>query len=717
MNRFFRVGIIITFFLTTILIIANIAIPIYEARHWDSDAAYMQAQKYNVEIIRDEYGVPHIYGKRDIDVAFGLAYAHAQDDFKTMQDIIPFTRGELGRVQGFDALPIDYLVNWLDIRGTITKKYETALSPKLRAYMQAYADGLNYYAAQHPDEANALYFPVKAEDLVTNSSLLHLLFFGIDDHLKDLLADKPRYEMAQSAHENAAMQMVGSGGLPTGSNAFAINPTKSLEGATRLVINSHQPLTGPVAWYEAHLKSEEGLDMHGGTFPLLPLIALGFNPDLGWGITVSKPDLVDIYKLTINPDNENEYLLDGIYMPFERRFIWLKMKLLGNLYLPIPREVLYSAHGPAIRTKHGVYALRASGMKEIRHIEQWMAMNKARNLKDWKKAMAMQYVASFNFVYADRDKHIYFLHNTRSPRRMAGWDWAQYLPGTRSDLIWHETISFNEMPQLTDPPSGYIISANQSPFHVTAPADNLSRADYAEELGLQTRMTNRAMRGLFLFADAGKLSKDAFTAIKWDKAYHKQSRAMQYVAGVYALPYPPQTVYAEGQVLLANWTMETTKDNRAAALGVCLLSEEWLAERAQRDPPPIKPLYEKCITDLLHNHGRIDPLWSDVNRLIHGAVDLPLGGGPDVMRAVYALSMDDGRLNAVAGDGLTIVVHWDENGEQSAEIIHNYGAASTRPDSLHYSDQAPLFAAEKMRPIALTRKDVLSKPHKVLHLP
>jgi penicillin amidase/acyl-homoserine-lactone acylase len=119
----------------------------------------------------------------------------------------------------------------------------------------------------------------------------------------------------------------------------------------------------------------------------------------------------------------------------------------------------------------------------------------------------------------------------------------------------------------------------------------------------------------------------------------------------------------------------------------------------------------------MRDFGRLDPLWSARNRLIRGAADLPLGGGPDVLRAIYALPEPDGRLKAVAGDGLIVYTAWDKNGKQSGAMVHNFGAASTRPQSPHYADQAPLYAAEQLRPIALTRDALVKTQHTITRLP
>jgi penicillin amidase/acyl-homoserine-lactone acylase len=700
-----------------LLVLLNLALFALRAADWLPQAAIDAAAQYDVEIIRDAYGAPHIYGKRDIDVAFGLSYAHAEDDFETMQQMIPFYRGQLARQIGLDGAPIDFLVHWLDVRRHVAENYERVLSPQIRAHLKAYADGLNYYAATHPMEADPRLFPITPQDLTIGFSLQHLLFYGFEGHVTKLFADSPQYELANAPDSASLTRHIGAAGLPVGSNAFAINANKSADGATRIMINSHQPLTGPVAWYEAHVKSDEGWDMHGGVFPGMPFIAKGFNPDIGYGVTVNKPDLVDVYKLTLNPENNDEYMLDDAPRTFESRRHWLKIKLLGNFYLPVPRMLLKSVHGPALETAHGTYALRFAGMGEMRQPMQWMAMNKARTLADFKKAMAMQAIVSFNFVYADRSGDIYFLHNGRMPQRAAGWDWQKYMPGDRSDLIWDAQISFEEMPQLTNPPSGYLLSTNQDPFQVTAANDNLPRDDYPPELGLQTRMTNRADRGLTMFAEAGRMSEADFIAVKWDKFYDPESRAMKYVRRIADMNFEAGSLHEKGQQILAAWNGETARDNRQAALAVCLLSEEWKAEQAGKPAPEIAPVYDTCLDELMRAFGRLDPQWQGRNRLLRGSADLPLGGGPDVLRAIYGLPEDDGRLKAVAGDGLVVYTAWDKNGKQSGGMVHNFGAASTRPKSPHYADQAPLYAAEQFRPVALTRDALLKSHHTTTRLP
>ena len=168
---------------------------------------------------------------------------------------------------------------------------------------------------------------------------------------------------------------------------------------------------------------------------------------------------------------------------------------------------------------------------------------------------------------------------------------------------------------------------------------------------------------------------------------------------------------------MAQWSGQAIAEDRAAPLAVCLISAEWLAEQKQKPTPDIEPVLKTCLTNLETNFGRIDPKWSEVNRLCRGEVNLPLNGGPDTLRAIYGRPDDNGRLCAVAGDGLVVSVSWDRSGNQSARMIHNFGAAATNKSSPHYADQAPLYASETFRPIALSREQVEAGRHQTLSLP
>lgn len=672
-------------------------------------ASYFElGEQYDVVIRRDVRGVPHVLGATDVDTAFGFAYAQAEDNWALIEEAMPFYRGNNGVFAGPDGAATDYLVKWLGIWDLLDDRYEKDLSADVRAYVAAFADGLNYYAALHPAEVDARKLPVTPQDVVAGFVLRHLMFYGFEGDVRDLYkatrqhpvserSDAPRKPLQTLPGIAAAADEVTWQGLPMGSNAFAVAPHFATDGATRLAINSHQPTTGPVAWYEAHIQSRTGLNVMGGLFPGSPNISVGFTENTAWGATVNNPDLVDIFVLEINPDDPNQYRLDGEWRDFERSEVDLKVTLWGFLPWIVSREVLVSEHGPALRTDHGVYAVRFAGMGEIRQVEQWFRMNQASNFAEWREAMAMHSFASFNFAYADREGNIMFIHNALTPKRDPHYDWEQYLPGDDSSLIWREVLSFDELPQVINPASGYLHSANQTPFRVTAPEDDPKLADFAYGHGFQLNMTNRANRGLELFAELGPISAAEFSAIKHDKYYSRSTDYVRYLDKIAETEFAEAELQA-AQRVLRDWDLGTDVANTSAALGTCvLLAAERRDDRLADTSEEVTTLLATCVSRLQTHHGRIDPPWGEVNRHVRGSVNLPVGGGPDILRAIYGrVQGDDKFLTNVAGDGLYYIVEWSPDGTQSVGGIHQFGSATLDATSVHYADQAEDYAQEKL---------------------
>ncbi|MCX2980436.1 acylase [Halieaceae bacterium IMCC14734] len=656
-------------------------------------AAYAHLdQHYSVYIERDVRGVPHVLGERDTDVAFGFAYAQAEDNWELIEDSVLLYRGQRAAHVGSDAAVVDYLVAWLGIWDDIDRGYDSQLTAETRAYLEAFADGINFYAAKNPQQVNADIYPVTGKDIVAGNVLRHLLFYGFDAVVRELNGPERVRGVSSFA---APVAGVFRDGLPVGSNAFAISPLRSSDGATRLAINSHQPTTGPVAWYEAHLKSEEGTNVMGGLFPGSPSISVGFTATTGWAATVNKPDLTDVFVLDIDPEDSMRYRLDGKWHQLEVTDVAIRVKLWGPLFWTVHRPALRSVHGPVLQTEHGSYGLRYAGRGEIRQAEQWLQMNKARNLAEWRDAMRWHRFASFNFVFADSGGNIMFVHNSMTPRRVAGYDWRQYLPGDDSSLLWDKYLAFDDLPQVINPASGFVLSANQSPFQVSAPADNPRAENYQPEDGFPTRMTNRAVRGLELFAALPKLSAEDFSAIKHDKVYSRNSRAGKFIGAVLELAPGLEPPYEQARQLLAEWDYSADEDNRGAALGTCIIGAEWLAEQGGEPAPEPRAELIRCTDALLVATGRIDPRWGDINRHVRGAQSWPLGGGPDTLRAVYGRGLEqDGYHTNVAGDGLYYLVSWDSKGRQQVRGVHQYGSATLDENSPHYADQAADYANE-----------------------
>lgn len=675
---------------------------------WDPAPFLEIARQYDVEIRRDNWGVPHIYGPRDADVAYGLGYAHAEDDFATIQEVAIATRGKLGAVKGPDAAVTDYIVHLLQVWETVEAQYETALSEETRAVLEAYAHGINLFAALHPEKVEPGLAPMTGKDIAAGFVFKTPFFYGLDKQLMELF--EPERKRSISKNPETAFLPVDEPVYPTGSNGFAIAPSRSDDGHTRLLVNSHQPYKGPVAWYEVRLKSEEGWDVAGGAFPGSPFMLHGHNRYLGWANTVNKPDLADVYVLTLNPENENQYLLDGEWKELERKEAEIKVKLFGPFYWTVTRDVFFSEHGPVLKTDHGAYAIRYAGMNELRQAEQYFRLNKARNFEEWIEAMKMQALPSINYVYGDKDGNIAYIYNAQFPDRAEGWDWQAYLPGDRSDLIWQNYLPFEEVPKLINPKSGYVFNANNTPFRATAAADNLSPAQFPAFMGIETGMTNRAFRAEELLSRDEAISAEEFAAYKYDLYYSPASKVGLTRAAILTMDLSDDEDLVAAQKHLADWNLGTDQENRHAALGVLTLQPLIMAELRGTEAPPLRQALADAVDVLMDNFGRLDPPWGELNRLRRGKVDLPLDGGPDILRAVYGGEPnDDGTLTARAGDTYIMFVEWDEDGALNSQSIHQFGSATLDEASPHFADQAPLFADMEMKPV-LFEEEVL-EPH------
>ncbi|MCF6219474.1 MAG: acylase [Robiginitomaculum sp.] len=660
------------------------------------------AEKYDVNIIRDDWGVPHIYGKTDVDVAFGLGYAHSEDDFETMQLAVAAARGTLARYQGKGAAVTDYLVALMGVWDTVERRYGV-VSPVVQRSAEAYAAGLNLYAAQNPDATWRGLAPFTGKDIIAGFVFKTPLFYGLDGTLLELFGDARLQEIAldpaggrQSFH--AAPKTM----AERGSNGIAVSAARSGDNTTRLMINSHQPMSGPVAWYEAHLVSEQGIDMTGGLFVGTPFILSGFNDNLGWANTVSAQDLVDVYVLTINPKNKNQYRLDGKWLDFEQSTALIKVKLFGPFAFKAKRKVLRTQHGPVIEAKHGTYAFRYAGMDEIHQLEQYYRLNHAQDLDGFLAAMSLNALPSINYVYADKDGNVALIHNAQYPNRKAGWDWSKYLPGDRSDLIWQGYRSFSEVPKLINPSSGLVYNSNNAPYSATDGPDNLSPADFPKSMGLQTNQTNRSLRMMEMTDGVTSVDKRALLALKFDNKYAKNSRAAEIIAKVLAVDWGGDPALQSAAAHLRAWDMHTNIDNRHAALGVLTTIMDITEEFTHIPAPKPEDAFREAVKYLVQHHGRIDPTWGAVNRLVRGDIDVPIDGAPDVLRAIYPAELgDDGKLVAAAGDTWIALVEWpkegDVAGKMTADVIHQFGSATSLPNSPHYANQAEMFAVHKWR--------------------
>lgn len=662
--------------------------------------------KYDVRIIRDTWGVPHIYGKTDADCAYGLGWAQIEDDFENSWATFLMGRGKYASMAGRSGVPFDYLYHLFRFRDIVEREYEKQLSPETRAICEAYAEGFNHYMALHPEKADTSLLPATGKDIVTGFAMRTPFFFGMERQIKGIMGAERTKEVSRPEQARSGGTL--SKGLPIGSNTMAVAPSRTPDGKTHLAVNSHQPFEGPVAWYEARMKSEEGMDIIGGVFPGSPVILHGHNPDLGWAHTVNLPDLCDIYVLEMHPDDPDKYLFDGEYLELEKGQAVMEVKLWGNLRVPVRRETLWSVHGPVIRRPHGVYAIRFAGYGDIRQVEQWYRMGKSRSFEEFENAMRIRAIPSFNVGYADKTGNIWYLYNALLPIRNDRYDWRGYLPGDRSELLWTEYLPFEQLPQVKNPASGFIQNCNSTPFRTTTGDDNPNPADYPESLGVESPdvMTNRALRALELYGGDDSITEEEFYAYKLDKRYSEVSAAATLRQQILDTVKDDDPVVQEALEVVRTWDGAAELDSTGTAISVLSMEPVIRAQMFGNPIPDIGEIFVERAHQLKEKYGRVDVPWHEINRLIRGEENLPVAGGPDTLRCIYG-HWNGEYLRAVAGDCFIVMVTWDADGVVHSNAIHQYGSATMNAESPHYADQAHLFVKEEFRPVWLDYEDLM----------
>lgn len=287
------------------------------------------------------------------------------------------------------------------------------------------------------------------------------------------------------------------------------------------------------------------------------------------------------------------------------------------------------------------------------------------------------------------------------PDRIEGPEWTKILPGDRSELIWSDYKSVSDLPELWNPECGWVFSANSTPFSISDAECNNHREDFSKTFGIEDRVTNRSRRALDLLSPDKSITREELLSYRADTRYHPESQLMKLVVELVTTK-TDDPLLQQAQDVLRNWDGNTNQESRGAALaiisGTRILGYEYIE-------PPQMPMENllKSAQDLKDKFGRIDPQWGKVNRLIRGDVNLPLDGGPDILRAIYADRdgvSKSGVMAAFAGDTHILIADWAPNGEISVDSIHSFGSATSLAGSVHFSDQTELFSSGGYKPMS-----------------
>jgi len=666
-------------------------------------SAHAQPNPQSIDIIRDKWGVPHIYSPTDAGVAYGLAWANSEDDFKTIQQGFLASKAMLGLHSGKAGATIDYVNQFLQCRRIVEERYEKDIAPDYKKVLEGYAAGVNAYAQAHSNEVLVKkLFPITPKDMLTYSVLQLAIASGVDKALKEItggkIATAPQFKTG-------------------GSNAYAFNSKITEDGNVYLAINSHQPLEGPVSWYEAHLMSDEGWNILGALFPGAPSILHGCNEYLGWAHTVNNPDKLDVYQLELNPENKNQYKFDGKWEELTISKVKLHVKVAG-IKIAVKREIWESKYGPTMITKKGAFALRTGALMEIRALEQWYRMNKAKNFTTFKKALDMGAISGYNIVYADRYDTIYYLSNGKLPIRNTNYQWKTTLPGNTSQTLWTDFHPISDLPQVLNPSSGYVFNSNHSPFNATSAADNINEKNYDATMGYETNENNRSMRFMDLIAQYPKLNYENFKRIKYDQQL-PQKLAYQTQADTLFLLDPNNYPELSNLITILNqWDRKATIESKGAALFSIIYYQVVKEQRAGASYRTLSK--NKCLellifakAYLVKHFGNIDVSLGQYQKLVRGDKAISLSGIPDVIADMHSGPYEDGRVKGGQGESYIELVKFTAQGPE-IETVNCYGA-SNNPDSEHYADQMKLFVEKKTKPMTLDKEKVYREAKRIYH--
>jgi acyl-homoserine-lactone acylase len=660
------------------------------------------------EILWDRYGVAHVYGRSVNDLFYGFGWAQAHSHGNILARLYAQARGRAAEYYGAQELKND---RWMAVNDVPARArlWLSQQSPSFRAKLQAFAAGINAYAAAHPQALSAdarRVFPVTATDVIAHQQRLFQFVYAAPADVADRLpADAP----AASAE-------------PAGSNGWAIAPNRSASGRAMLLMNPHLFWApGWSTYYEIQLTAP-GVDLYGATQIGLPVLRFVFSDYLGFTHTVNGADAVTFYRIAPAPGG---YRIDGKVLPYQTRSQDLKIRRPDGSLTTETVSVRTTIHGPVVGERDGApIAMRVAGLDRPFALEQYWNMATAHDFAGFQAALARLQVPTFNIVYADRDGHIEYLYNGLVPRHPFGSlrYWSSTVPGDTSDTLWRDYLRYDELPKVIDPAGGTVENSNDPPWDAAWP-DTLDPAPYAASIAADA-VSLRMARGIRMLSETPKISVDQLIQWKWSHRCELADRILPDLLEA-AARYGDDMAKGAAQVL-AYWDRSTDANSRGALLflhwtdqpgAVSGYSGRGFARpfdlhlplttpAGLADPHAAVRALEAAARDMLANYGALDTPWGQVMRLKIGAVDLPASGGPGRLGVFDVIDfgpLANGTRAASFGASYVAVVSFDR--PTRAKVLLSYGASS-QPGSPHNSDQLPLLSEGKLREAWRTRDEV-----------
>ena len=670
-----------------------------------STVAYSQINPENIDIVRDEYGIPHIYAETDAEVSYGLAWVNAEDDFKTIQEAYLAGNAMLSEYIGIEGAPADFISQFIGSKELIDSKINE-ISDEYLDIVKGYAEGLNSYAKNNPDKV--LYdklFPITPKKMLMYSQLqLFISSEGAYWAGKILNNDTQQDYLDQNL---------------TGSNVFAMNSSKTLTGETFIAINTHQPLEGPTSWYEVHLNSNEGTNIIGTMYPGTPNVLIGVNEFLAWSHTVNYPDKTDVFKLRMK--KKNTYIVDNEEYKLEKLKAKITVKVLG-IPIKINRKYFKSIYGPTLKNKSGYYSIRTPSLFNVRALEQWWKMGKSKNFTEFYSSLKMKSLPGFNVGYADKYDTIFYMSNGIIPKRAEGYNWKGIVPGDTKKTLWNETYDIEDLPQVLQPKSGYVYNTNHSPFKSTSNDENPKEENFDKNMGYETYDNNRSVRLKELIESYDKVSFEDFKTIKYDNSFpEKFSYNFMDINLISEIELSKDHELYDMLKEIQSWNRKTDIDSFGAGLyGVFYYQLVYnyaddIRKLSANEQPVSEEIILSALSDtkdyLIKYFGKTKITLGEVQKLVRGDKEIPIWGLPDVITAMSSKPYKNGMVNVFAGESYIGLVRFTDDGPIMESII-SFGN-SDNPDSEHYTDQMEKYSKFQTKKMTFDKKIIYSQAKKI----
>ena len=701
----------------------------------DPQVAAWQQRAEGITIVRDDWGVPHIFGKTDADVVFGLMYAQGEDDFNRVETNFLNSMGRLAEAEGEAEI-------WRDLRMKLfidpeDMKAKYAESPDwLKALMDAWADGLNFYLHTHPQ--------TRPRVIQTFEPWMALSFsegsIGGDIERVSLAELEAFYGGEAAQKVAAADSALEYPDEPTGSNGFAIAPANSASGKALLFINPH---TSFFFREEAHMVSEEGLNAYGALTWGQFFIYQGFNDRAGWMHTSSGADNIDEYLETVvKKENGVFYRYGDEERAMTARRVVVPYKTATGM---AEREftVYRTHHGPIVREADGKWVAVRLMEEPLKALTQSYSRTKARNLETFRQTMELHTNSSNNTVFADAEGNIAYFHSNFVPRRDPKIDWTRPVDGSTPATEWEGVHSIDESPNVFNPPNGWIQNTNNWPYSAAGP-NSPKEKDYPSYFD-RSGENPRGVHAVRVFQNAKGLTLDTLRDAAFDTFQPEFEVLIPTLIKAYdGLPASnPRKAKLKAQIdVLRAWDYRWGVDSVANSLAIFWGEELWRRSAPEANKAGVSvyqflrtkataaqrlEAFEAASDRLVADFGKWDTPWGEVNRFqrLTGDIVQPFDDkGPSTpvgfpsarwgSLASFGARAYPGTKKWYGTSGNSFVAAVEFGDRVRAKAV-TAGGLNSDPASKHFNDQAERYATGNLRDVYYYREDITAHAEREYH--